>query len=137
MGTAKTATVHQGTTTEIARGVTATESTEVIEIETAEIAMEVAAEEAGGAVAMTDVSAIDTVAALGTMMTIRDVLPIMKMTGVVTTEVHAKMTTVSGMEVGEAVGMIWVRPEVNAVDEVAVGAAVGAEAEGGKRVRTG
>ncbi|KAG6909037.1 hypothetical protein DXG01_002311 [Tephrocybe rancida] len=78
---------------------TVTEEAEVV------VVVEAAAE------AMTDVSAIDTVAARGTMMTIRDLLPILKLTGVVTS-VHAKTNSLeeeedtgtgAGMTVGSAV----------------------------------
>lgn len=133
MGTAKTDIVPQDMTTEIATVVTVKENTEATvvteTVATEEIDME--AEEGAGE-KMTDVSTpvIDTVTARGTMMTIRDILPIMKMTGVETIEVHAKTITDSGMEAGAALVMIWALPEeVSDTDEVVVAAAAAVAVE--------
>ena len=95
MRTEANATVHQDTTIGTA---TETEITEIaIETEIAEIAME----EAGG---MTDVSPLerDIVVTPENMMTIQDVLPIMKMTVAETSVVNAMKIVAASEEEGEA-----------------------------------
>jgi hypothetical protein len=129
----KTATDHQGTTTvteTVEAEATVTESIEVTETATAATDMET--EEAAEGAAMTDVSAIDIVAAQGTIITIRDIPPTMKMTGVVTitTEVHAKTKDTAASERVVAVEedeegvTIWDPLVVSAVDEGAAEAVV-------------
>lgn len=112
----KTATDHQGMTTETEMEATVTGSTEVTVTATAATGTET--EEAAAGAEMTDVSAIDIVAARETIMTIRDIPPTMKMTGVVTiTEVHAKTkdTDFKAEEEGEEAVTIWDPPVVTVV----------------------
>lgn len=102
--TAKIGIVHQDTTS--VTPIVGNATTEVTAIDTEETENVVADTEGAGE--MTDVSAIDTVAIRGIMMTSRDILPVMKMIGVVTSEVHAKTTK----EPSAAVAMTEVHPEV-------------------------
>lgn len=90
--------VHQGTMTVIATG---TETTETVTGK--EIAAIGNVMEAGG---MTDVSPLarDTVVAPEIMMTIRDVLPIMKMTAAGTSVVPAMMTVEAFVQEGALPG---------------------------------
>lgn len=117
----KTATDHQGMTTEREMEATVTGSIEATVTVTAATGTET--EEVAAGAEMTDVSAIDTIAARETIMTIRDIPPTMKMTGVVTiTEVHAKTkdTDFKAEEEGEEVVTIWDPPAVTVADEAEV-----------------
>ncbi|KAF9466058.1 hypothetical protein BDZ94DRAFT_1306449 [Collybia nuda] len=111
---AKTATDHQGTRTETETEVIVTGSIEA----TVSAVTGTETEEATAGAEMTDVSAIDIVAAQETIMTVRDIPLTMKMTGVATiTEVHAKTKDTDFKAGAEAVVMIRALLGVNVEEE--------------------